>query len=104
MPNKLPEPTTIISALGGGAIDLAEGPVIAAINTAGVAQEFANNVKRNMDDLKKGIPQDPSAIPDFAVRAVTHTISDGLGFFEGLGKAATQTFESVRGELRRITG
>ena len=104
MPNKLPEPTTIISALGSGAIDLAEGPVIAAINTAGVAQEFANNVKSNMDNLKKGIPQDPSAIPDFAVRAITHTISDGLGFFEGLGKAATQTFESVRGELRRITG
>jgi len=104
MPNKLPEPTTIISALGGGAIDLVEGPVIAAINTAGVAQEFANNVKSNLDNLKRGIPQDPSAIPDFAVKAVTHTISDGLGFFEGLGKAATQTFESVRGELRRITG
>lgn len=104
MPNKLPEPTTIIGALGGGAIELAEGPVRALANTAGGAQSFANNVKGNLDNLKKGIPQDPSAIADFAMRAATHTISDGLGFFEGIGKAATDTFEGVRGQLRKITG
>lgn len=104
MPNKLPEPTTIIDALGDGIIEMAEGPVRAASNTAGVAQGFANNVKGNMDDFKNRMPQDLSAVPDCAVRAVTHTISDGLSFFEGIGKAATDTFESVRGQLRRITG
>lgn len=104
MPNKLPEPQVIVNAFADSAIELAEGPVRAAINTAGVAQSFALSVKANMDDFKNRMPQDLSAVPDFAVRAVTQTFGAGLDFIDGIAKAGMDTFDAIRSQAKRITG
>ena len=104
MPNKLPEPKTIVDSIGDGVVELAEGPVRVAINTAEVAKTFASNVKANMEDFKNRMPQDLSAIPDCAVRAAAHTIQDGLGFFEGIGKGVTDTLDGVKNQIKRVTG
>ena len=104
MPNKLPEPQVIVDAVGDSVIELAEGPVRVAIKTADVAKTFATNVKGNMDDFKKRMPQDLSAVPDCAVRAVTHTVGAGLDFIDGIAKAGMETFDAVRAQAKRITG
>ena len=101
---KLPEPQTIVDSLGDGAVELAEGPVRVAENTADVAKTFASNVKGNMDDFKKRMPQDLSAIPDCTVRAVAHTVSDGISLFEGIGKGITDTLDGVKNQIKRVTG
>jgi len=101
---KLPEPQTIVDSIGDGVVELAEGPVRAAINTADVAKNFATDVKANMDDFKKRMPADLSAVPDFAVRAATHTLKAGLDFVDGIGKAGVETFEAVRAQTKRIIG
>jgi len=101
---KLPEPQTIVDSIGDGAVELAEGPVRAAINTADVAKTFATDVKANMDDFKKRMPADLSAVPDCAVRAATHTLKAGLDFIDGIAKAGMETFDAVRAQAKRITG
>ena len=101
---KLPEPQTIIDSLGDGAVELAEGPVRVAENTADVAKNFASNVKGNMEDFRKRMPEDLSAIPDCAMKAVAHTVSDGIGLFEGLGKGIHDTLEGVKSQIKRVTG
>ncbi len=101
---KLPEPQTIVDSLGDGAVELAEGPVRVAANTADVAKNFASNVKGNMEDFKKRMPQDLSAIPDCAVKAAAHTVADGISLFEGIGKAITETLDGVKNQIKRVTG
>lgn len=101
---KLPEPQAIIDSIGDGAIELAEGPVRAAENTADAARNFASNVKGNMEDFRKRMPQDLSAIPDCAMKGVAHTVSDGISFFEGIGKAVHDTLDGVKSQIRRVTG
>ena len=101
---KLPEPQTIIDSLGDGVVELAEGPVRVAANTADVAKNFASNVKGNMEDFKKRMPQDLSAIPDCAVKAAAHTVADGISLFEGIGKAITETLDGVKNQIKRVTG
>jgi len=101
---KLPEPQTIVDSLGDSAIELAEAPVRAAANTADVAKTFASNVQGNMEDFKKRMPEDLSAIPDCAVRAAAHTVADGISFFEGIVKAFTETLDGVKNQIKRVTG
>lgn len=101
---KLPEPQTILDSISDGVIELAEGPVRVAENTADVAKQFASNVKGNMDDFKKRMPQDLSAIPDCAMKAAAHTVSDGISFFEGIGKGVHDTLDGVKNQIKRITG
>lgn len=104
MPNKLPEPQTIVDSIADGAIELAEGPVRAAANTAAVAQTFATQVKANMDDFKSRMPRDLSAIPDCAVRAAGQTVNAGISLFEGIGKAIGDTLDGVKNQIKRVTG
>lgn len=101
---KLPEPQIIIDSIGDGVIEVAEGPARVAINTAEVAKTYASNVKGNMDDLKTRLPQDLSAIPDFAVRVVGHTVADGISLVEGIGKGITDTLDAVKNQIKRVTG
>jgi hypothetical protein len=101
---KLPELKTIIDSIGDGAVEVAEAPVRAAENTADTAKSFADHVKANMDDFKKRMPNDLSAIPDCAMRAVGHTVSDGISLFEGLGKALHDTLDGVKNQIKRVTG
>jgi len=101
---KLPEPQIIIDSIGDGAVELAEGPVRLAENTAAVATLFAASVKGNMDDFKKRMPQDLSAIPDCAVKAVGQTVNAGISLFEGVGKAITDTLDGVKNQIKRVTG
>ena len=101
---KLPEPQTIVDSLGDGVVELAEGPVRVAENTADVAKKFAANVKGNMDDFKKRMPQDLSAIPDCALKAVAHTVSAGISLFEGVGKGIHDTLDGVKNQIKRVTG
>ena len=101
---KIPEPQILVDSIGDGAVELAEGPVRVAINTADVAKSFASNVKANMDDFKTRMPQDLSAIPDCAVRAAAHTVADGISLFEGIGKGVTDTLDGVKNQIKRVTG
>ena len=101
---KLPGPQTIIDSLGDGVVELAEGPVRVAENTAEVAKTFASNIKGNMEDFKKRMPQDLSAIPDCAVKAAAHTIADGISLFEGIGKGIHDTLDGVKNQIKRVTG
>ena len=101
---KLAEPQTIIDSLGDGVVELAEGPVRVAENTADVAKQFASNVKGNIEDFKKRMPQDLSAIPDCAMKAAAHTVSDGISLFEGVGKAIHDTLDGVKNQIKRVTG
>jgi len=104
MPNKLPEPQTLVDSIADGAIELAEGPVRAAVNTAAVAENFATQVKANMDNFKNRMPQDLTAIPDCAVKAAGQTVEAGISFFEGIGKAITDTLDGVKNQIKRVTG
>ena len=101
---KLPDPVTVIDSVADGFIEVAEGPVRVAKNVADVADKFASDVKANMDDFKTRMPSDLTAIPDCAVRAVGQTVNAGLGLFEGIGKGVMDTFEAVKGQIKRVTG
>ena len=102
--NKLPDPQALVNSIGDGVVELAEGPVRAAENTAEVAKTFATNVKANMDNFKQRMPGDLTAIPDCAIKAVTHTVSDGISLFEGFGKAIKDTLDGVKAQLKKVTG
>ncbi len=104
MSNKMPEPQTLVDSIADGAIELAEGPVRAAVNTAAVAQTFATQVKANMDDFKTRMPQDPTAIPDCAVRGAAQTVGAGISFVKGIGMAITDTLDAVHNQIKRVTG
>ncbi len=101
---KMPELKTVVDSIADGAVDLAEGPVRVAENMAATATSFAEHVKANMDDFKNRMPEDLSAIPDCAMKAVAHTVSDGISFFEGVGKGVHDTLDGVKNQIRRVTG
>ena len=101
---KLPDPKTLVDSVLDGVVELAEGPARVATNVAGVAQTFASEVKTNMDSVKASLPDDPSVIPDAAIKAVGQTVNAGLGMFEGVGKGVMDTFEAVKNQIRRVTG
>lgn len=100
---RLPEPKDIVSAVVGGAIELAEGPVRVIGNSASAVESYASHVKTNMEALKKA-PDDPGVIASVALNGLSHTLADGLAFFKGIGKAAMDTAEGIEATLKRITG
>lgn len=101
---KLPDPKELVDSVADGVVEVAEGPVRVAKNIANVAETFASEVKTNMDDFKSRMPDDPSVIADAAVKAVGQTANAGLGLIEGVGKGIMDTFEAVKGQIKRVTG
>lgn len=99
---KLPDPKTLADSIADGVVDAAEGPARIAKNVASVAETFAGEVKANMDGIKKAMPDDPSVIPDAAIKAVGQTVKAGLGMVEGVGKGIMDTFEAVKGQIQRV--
>ena len=98
------DPKTLVDSVADGAIELAEGPVRVAANVAGVAQTFASEVKTNMDTVKGRLPDDPSVIPDAAIKAVGQTVKAGLGMVDAVGQGAMDTFDAVKKQIQRVTG
>jgi len=101
---QLPDPKTLVDSIADGVVELAEGPVRVAKNIAGVADNYASEVKANMDSVKSSLPDDPSVLPNVAIKAVGQTVQAGLGMFEGIGKGVMVTFEAVKGQIKRVTG
>lgn len=101
---QLPDPKTLVDSILDGAVELAEAPARVATNVAGVCETFASEMKTNLDSVKGALPDDPSVLPDAAVRAVGQTVNAGLGFFEGIGKGIMDTFEAVKNQIKRVTG
>jgi len=101
---QLPSLKTLVDSIADGAVEVAEGPARVAKNVAGVADTFASEMKANMDSVKASLPDDPSVIPNVAIKAVGQTVNAGLGMFEGFGKGIMDTFEGVKSQIRRVTG
>lgn len=97
------DPKEIVSAIVGGTIELAEAPVRALGNVAGVADSYASHVKANMETLKR-VPDDPGLLVSVALTGVSHTLADGLAFFKGIGKAAMDTADGIEANLKKLTG
>ena len=104
MVTKLPDPKTLVDSIADGVVEVAEGPARVAVNVAKVADTFASEMKANMDNVKGRLPDDPSLIPDAAIKAIGQTVNAGLGMFEGVGKGVMDTFEAVKSQIRRVTG
>ena len=100
---QLPDPKTLVDSVLDGVIEVAEGPARVASNIAGAANTFASEVKTNMDTVKGKLPDDPSVIPDAAIKAVGQTVKAGLGMFEGVGKGIMDTFSAVKSQIERVT-
>ncbi len=100
---KLADPKEVVDSVVEGAVELAEGPVRVAIKVANVAETFASDVKSNMDNIKR-VPEDPSVIPDIAMKAGGDTIKAGIGFFEAISSAATETLGAIKNQIRRVAG
>ena len=101
---QLPDPKELVDSIADGAVEVAEGPARVAKNVASVCETFASEVKANMDDFKNRLPDDPSVIADVAIKAVGQTANAGLGMIEGFGKGIMDTFEAVKGQIKRVTG
>jgi len=101
---KLPDPKTLVDSVLDGVVELAEGPARVATNVASVAGTFASEMRSNMDSVKEALPDNPSVIPDAAIKAVGQTVNAGLGMFEGIGKGVMDTFGAVKAQIRRVTG
>jgi len=104
MGTALPDPKTLVDSVLDGIVEVAEGPARVADNVAGVAGTFASEMKANMDTVKGKLPDDPSVIPDAAIKAAGQTVKAGLGMVEAVGKGAMDTFEGVKNQIRRVTG
>ena len=101
---QLLDPKVLVDSIADGALEVAEGPARVAKNVAVVADNFASEVKANMDNVKTKMPDDPSVIPDAAIKAVGQTVKAGLGMVEGFGKGIMDTFEGVKKQIKRVTG
>ena len=101
---QLPDPKNLVDSVADGAIELAEGPARVATNVANIAGTFASEVKANMDNVKGKLPDDPSVIPEAAIKAVGQTVKAGLGMVEAIGQGAMDTFEGVKKQIQRVTG
>lgn len=101
---QLPDPKTLIDSVADGVVEVAEGPARVATNIAAVAETFASEVKANMDMVKGKLPDDPSVIPDVAIKAAGQTVKAGLGMVEAVGKGVMDTFEAVKSQIKRVTG
>jgi len=101
---QLLDPKVLVDSIADGALEVAEGPARVAKNVAVVADNFATEMKANMDNVKTKMPDDPSVIPDAAIKAVGQTVKAGLGMVEGFGKGIMDTFEGVKNQIKRVTG
>ena len=99
---QLPDPKTLVDSIADGLVELAEGPVRVAKNVAEVAGTFASEVKSNMDNVKAGLPDNPSVIPDAAIKGVAQTAKAGLGIIEGVGDGIQDTFKAVKSQIERV--
>ena len=104
MRTNLPDPKTLVDSVLDGVIEVAEGPARVASNVANVAGTYASEVKANMDAVKNNLPDDPSVIPDAAIKGVGQTVKAGLGMVDAVGKGLMDTFEAVQSQIRRVTG
>lgn len=103
MSTALPDPKTIVDSVADGVVEAAEVVPRVAMNVAGVATIFASSVKTNMDDVKARLPDDPSVLPDAAVKAVGQTVNAGLGMVDAIGKGILDSFDGVRNQILRVT-
>ena len=104
MVTNLPDPKTLADSIADGVVEIAEGPARVAKNVAAVADSFASEVKANMDNVKSSMPDNPAVIPAAAIKAVGQAANAGLGMVEGFGKGIMDTFEAVKGQIKRVTG
>lgn len=102
--SKLPDPKEVADSVADGVVELAEGPARIAAKVGEVATSFATDMRNNMEDFKKRMPDDPAAIPDCAIKAVGQTVKAGIGMAEGFGKGIMETFDGVKNQIRRVTG
>ena len=100
----LPDLKEVVDSVADGAMELVEGPARVAENVASVCQNFASGVKSNIDSVKRGLPDDPSVIPDAAIKAVGQTVQAGIGVLEGVGRGIMDTFTAIQNQIRRVTG
>jgi len=103
MGTQLPDPKELIDSVADGVVEVAEGPVRVVTNIAATCQTFATEVKANMDDIKKGLPDDPSVLAEVAVRAVGQTAKAGIGLIEGIGKGVMDTFDGLKNQIQRVS-
>ncbi len=101
---KLPDPKELVDSVADGAIEVIKGPARVADNIAAVANTYAKEMHTNLDEVQKRMPDDPSVIPDFAIKTVGQTVKAGIGLFEGAGKGIMDTFEGVKSQITRVTG
>ena len=101
---KLPDPKEVVDSVADGAVEVLKGPVKVADNVAAVANTYAKEMHTNLDEVQKRMPDDPSVIPDAALKAVGQTVKAGLGIVEGIGQGAMDTLGGVKTQIKRVTG
>ncbi|GAI02368.1 unnamed protein product [marine sediment metagenome] len=101
---KLPDPKELVDSVADGGVEVIKGPARIADNVAAVANTYAKEMHTNLDEVQKRMPDDPSVIPDFAIKTVGQTVKAGIGLFEGITKGAMDTFDGVKTQIKRVTG
>ncbi len=102
MGTKLPEIKILADSIADGVVEVAKGPARVAKNVAGAAETFASEMESNMDNVKTRMPDDPSVIPDAAVKAVGQTAKAGLAMIEGIGNGLQDTIKAVKSQILRV--
>ena len=103
MSKELPDPKEIVDSVADGVVELAEGPVRVVNNVAAVCEGFSAEVKTNMEEVKRRLPDDPAVLADVAVKALGQTANAGLGVVEGIGKGVMDTLGGIKTQIERVT-
>lgn len=101
---KVPDPKTIVDSVLDGAIEIAEGPVKTAEGIAAVATAYAAGARANLEEIKRSMPDDPSAIPGVAVKAVSQSVRASIGLVQSLADGVTSGLNGVQSQISRVTG
>jgi len=98
---RVPEPKTLVDSVLDGAVELIGFYPRTASKLGSVLTDYANNVNRELDDIKARTPDRPEVIAKAVVGIVVHTARAGIGSIKAVAEAGKETVDAVESQVRR---
>lgn len=101
---QLEDPKKVVDSVVDGTIGAIQFFPRAAENIAKVADAYAVSANKNINDFKAKMPDEPAVIPRLVFSVIGETIGAGIGIFEAVIKAGSDTASDVKSQIKRVTG
>ena len=98
----LPDPKTVIDSIGDGAVELLQTGSRIGEKQSAVLATYASALKGVAEDIKAKMPDDPSVLPNAAIKTIASTFKAAVGTGESIVGGIDETVKGLKSQIDRV--